>query len=150
MFVPLLITYLYNCMNALTTSVAEENGIKVRRGYAAFNTADMATLSELFHPDAIWHTPGKSPVAGSFKGRDAVFAHFGHYGAETAGSFKAMLQDVVANENGTAVGIHRNTGTRNGKTLDVACCIVFEFKDGQAISGREYFFDLHAWDAFWS
>ncbi len=23
-------------------------------------------------------------------------------------------------------------------------------KDGRCIDGREYFFDLHAWDEFWS
>jgi ketosteroid isomerase-like protein len=22
--------------------------------------------------------------------------------------------------------------------------------DGQIVSGREFFFDLHAWDAFWA
>ena len=38
---------------------------------------------------------------------------------------------------------------RTGR-LDVDCCIVFEIKDGRFIDGREYFFDLHAWDEFWS
>jgi ketosteroid isomerase-like protein len=39
---------------------------------------------------------------------------------------------------------------RNGKKLDLDCCIVFDVKDGLVISGREFFFDLHAWDEFWS
>lgn len=37
---------------------------------------------------------------------------------------------------------HRNTGTRNGKTLDVTCCILFEVANGQTVSGREHFVDL--------
>ncbi len=86
--------------------------------------------------------PGRSPIAGSYEGRDAVFGQFGRYGGETAGTFQAELKSVV--------GIHRNTGERNGKKLDVDCCIVFEVEDGQLVSGREHFFGLYAWDAFWA
>ena len=75
---------------------------------------------------------------------------FGRYGGETNGTFRAELREVAADGEGHVVGVHRNTGTRNGKQLDVDCCIVFEIRNGRAMSGREYFFDLHAWDAFWS
>jgi hypothetical protein len=30
------------------------------------------------------------------------------------------------------------------------CCLVFEIRSGRVVSGREHFFDLYAWDAFWS
>jgi ketosteroid isomerase-like protein len=126
------------------------NAALVRRGYAAFNTADMETLAELFHEDACWHTPGRGPLAGSYQGRDAVFGHFGQYGGLTAGTFRANVQEVLTNEDGTVVGIHQNTAERDGKILDVRCCIVFDIRDGQLVDGREYFFDLHAWDEFWA
>jgi len=32
----------------------------------------------------------------------------------------------------------------------VLCCIVFELSDGRLQDGREHFFDLYAWDEFWS
>ncbi len=48
------------------------------------------------------------------------------------------------------LGFHRNTGGRNGKRLDVLCCIVFELKGGRIISDREHFFDPYVWDEFWS
>jgi ketosteroid isomerase-like protein len=123
----------------------------VRRGYHGFNTADMAILTEVFDPDCKWETPGKSSIAGVRKGRDNVFAHFGNnYGGGTGGTFRAELQSVTADADGRVVGIHRNTGVRNGKVLDVPCCIVFQMKDGRCISGKEYFGDLYAWDAFWA
>jgi uncharacterized protein len=135
----------------MSTVVTEHpNAALVRRGYEAFNTADMATLSELFHEDACWHTPGRSPLAGTYQGRDAVFGHFGQYGGMTAGTFRANLQEVVSNEDGTVIGIHRNTAERDGKSLDVRCCLVFELREGRLVSGREYFFELDAWDAFWA
>ncbi len=129
---------------------ADENAEAVRRGYAAFNAADMETLTELFDESASWHTPGRSSIAGDHEGRDATFAQFGRYGGETAGTFKADLQDVLKAEDGRVVGVHHNTAERNGKHLDVDCCLVFEFKEGKVVAGREYFYDLHAWDEFWS
>lgn len=131
-------------------NIAEKNAELVQRGYEAFNKGDMKTLAELFHQNASWHTPGQGSIAGAFKNRDAVFAQFNRYGSETHGTFKAILKDLAMCEDGRIVGIHRNTATRNGKKLDVDCCIVFELVDGKVTDGKEYFFDLYAWDAFWS
>jgi len=72
------------------------------------------------------------------------------YGGETNGTFKAILKTVAVCDDGRVVGIHHNTGERNGKKLEVDCCIVFEFRDGQILGGKEFFFDLNAWDEFWS
>jgi ketosteroid isomerase-like protein len=126
------------------------NAEVVRRGYEAFNAGDLETLTSLFDENAAWHTPGRSSVAGDHVGRDAAFAQFGRYGGETAGTFKATLQHVLESDDGRVVGVHHNSGERNGKQLDVGCCIVFEFKDGRVIDGREHFYDLYAWDEFWS
>lgn len=129
---------------------ANENAEVVRRGYEAFNSADMETLTELFDENASWHTPGQSSIAGDHEGREAAFAQFGRYGGETGGSFKAELLYVLADDDGHAVGVHHNTAERNGKNLDVDCALVFEIKDGKFVDGREHFFDLNAWDEFWS
>jgi len=128
---------------------ADQNVEIVRRGYAAFNSADMKTLTDIFDESASWHTPGRSRLAGDHKGRDAVFAQFGRYVGETGGTFKANLLQVLKGDDGHVVGVHRNTAERNGKRLDVVCCVVFEFKDGRAIDGREFVHDLYAWDEFW-
>ena len=42
--------------------------------------------------------------------------------------------DNVGREAAFVVGIHHNTAERDGKVVD----------------GREHFYDLHAWDEFWS
>ena len=41
----------------------------IRRGYDAFSRGDMDTLRELFHPDIVWHAPGRSQLAGDPPGR---------------------------------------------------------------------------------
>jgi hypothetical protein len=133
-----------------TSDVAAANAAIVRRGYAAFNRADLATLTELFDESASWHTPGRSSLAGDAEGRDAVFAQFGRYVGETGGSFKATLLRVLTDEYGRVIGIHHNTAERDGKQLDVYCCIVFEIEEGRIVDRRERFYELHAWDEFWS
>ena len=130
--------------------LSDENAAVVRRGYEAFNTGDMNTLMELFDESASWHTPGRSPIAGDHEGREATFAQFGRYGGETGGTFQAELRHVLTDDEGRVVGIHHNSAERNGKRLDVDCCLVFELKDGRVTDGREYFFDVNAWDEFWS
>ena len=127
-----------------------DNAAVVRRGYEAFNTADIPALMELFDESVSWHTPGRSSLAGDHVGREAVFAQFGRYGGETEGTFKATLHRVLTDEDGRVIGIHHNTAERDGKQLDVYCCIAFEIKDGRVTDGREHFYDLHAWDEFWS
>jgi len=131
-------------------NAADQKADVVRRAYAAFNSGDVAVLGQLFDEKATWHTPGKSPIAGDNRGREAVFGQFGRYVGETAGTFKANLHSVLRSDDGRVVGIHHNVAESNGKRLDVDCCIVFEVQDGRIVAGREHFYDLHAWDEFWS
>lgn len=129
---------------------AERNAELVRRGYHAFNTADVPLLRQILDANCTWETPGKSPVAGQRKGIDNVLAQFGTYGGGSDGTFKAELQYVTADADGRVVGVHRNTGSRKGRTLDTLCCIVFQLENGRVVSGKEHFFDLYNWDAFWA
>ena len=129
---------------------ADENVAALRRGYEAFNSADVKTLTEIFDVSAVWHLPGRSRLANDYQGRDAIFAYFGGLGQETGGTFRAELQHLLADDDDRVVGIQRSTAERGGKHLDVGNCIVFKLKDGRVTDGREHFHDLYAWDEFWS
>ena len=129
---------------------ADENVAVMRRAYDAFNTGDVETLTELFDESAVWHLPGRSSFADDYQGRDATLAYFGQLAQETGGTFRAELQHMCADGDDHVVGIHRSTGDRNGKHLDVGDSIVFKLKDGRIVDGREHFHDLYAWDEFWS
>ena len=59
------------------TNAAGKNAETVRRGYDAFNKADMKTLNELFDANVSWHTPGRSSLAADRKGRAAAFVQRG-------------------------------------------------------------------------
>jgi ketosteroid isomerase-like protein len=128
---------------------AAENVATMRRAYDAFNTGDMDTLTELMD-ETVWHLPGRSSMAGDYKGRGETLAYFSKLAQETGGTFRAELQQMAADGDDRVVGIQRSTGDRNGKHLDVSDCIVFELEGGRVRDGREHFEDLYAWDEFWS
>jgi uncharacterized protein len=129
---------------------ADENVAIMRRGYEAFNSADMDTLTELFDDGLVWHLPGRSRFADDYQGREATLAYFAQLGQETGGTFRAELQHLLADDEDRVIGIQRSTGERDGKRLDVGNCIVFELKGGRVTDGREHFHDLYAWDEFWA
>jgi ketosteroid isomerase-like protein len=135
---------------AVTIARLERDAEVVRRGYRALDAGDIGLLHQVFDADAAWHTPGRSPMAGDHHGRAAVFAQFARYGGETEGTFRTALQQVLGGDAGHVVALHRARGLRLGRRLDVDCCVAFEVRDGRIVRGREHFFDLHAWDAFWA
>jgi hypothetical protein len=129
---------------------SDQNAAIIRRGYEAFNSGDMKTLTEIFNENAVWHTPGRSSLAGDHQGREAIFAYFGRLVQDTGGTFQATLQHLLADDEGRVVGIQHNSAERDGKHLAVDAVLVFQLEDGRLTDGREYIFDLDAWDEFWS
>jgi uncharacterized protein len=89
-----------------------------RRGYAAFGSGDLATLSELIADDAVWHAQGVGPLSGDYHGRDEVFGFFGRLAEETGGTFRLDVHDILANDEHTAV-LATLTASRNGKSIEV-------------------------------
>jgi len=118
-------------------------------GYKAFAAGDMDGLDKLFSDDIVWHVPGKSLVAGDHKGKQATFAYFGQLAELSGGTFKADLHDIVGNDD-HVVGLHHNSGTRNGNTLDANEILVFHMRDGKAVEAWEHHPDGAQWDSFWS
>jgi hypothetical protein len=126
-----------------------ENVDLVRQGYTAFNSGDMASLSDMFAEDAVWYAAGSGVLSGTKQGRDAIMSYFGELGARSQGSFQANLQDVIGGENYT-VGIQQTQAQGNGKSIDLATVITFVVRDGKIAEGREFFEDTAKADDFWA
>ena len=52
--------------------MSRENVEVVRRAYEATNRGDYDTVESLFHPEIEFHTFGRSPEAGVYRGKEAV------------------------------------------------------------------------------
>src|SRR5918912_2513028 len=119
---------------------AQENAAAIRRGYDLFNSGDLEQLAQLFAEDVVWHSGGRGRFAGEKRGRDATFAYFGQLGELSGGTFRTELHDVVASDE-HVVGLHTNTGRRDGKALNLKEALVFQMRDGKIVEAWEHYED---------
>ena len=126
--------------------MAESKGVEdLRRGYKAFADNDVDTLTEIIPEDAVWHAPGRSQLAGDYKGREAIFGYFMKLAELTGGTFKAELVHVVGDDN-YVVALQRTTATVSGKSLDSFDVLVDRMENDKAVetwvwSQKQYEFD---------
>jgi ketosteroid isomerase-like protein len=122
----------------------------VRQGYKAFGEGDMETLGSLFAPDVVHVAAGSNPLAGEYKGTDAVLGYYGRIFELSGGTFSAELQTTTPEGDDKVVAIHHNRGQREGKTLDQDEQLTFTIAGGKIARIEEQHSDPAAYDAFWS
>jgi ketosteroid isomerase-like protein len=120
----------------------------VRKGYAAFNDRDMEALTSLFAADVTHHVPGRSTLAGTYKGVDNVLGYFGKLAEMTDGTFRADLVDVHGDGHGHVVAVHQMSSERNGTKRVVRGSIVFTFVGDKVTDVLELHGDLPGDDAY--
>jgi ketosteroid isomerase-like protein len=131
------------------TDVEQANIAAVRRGFEAFSSQDMATLTQLFREDATWTAEETGVIGGNRTGRNDIFTMFGQLGQETQGNFKVVPSTFAASGDDVFVRCTA-TGKRNGKTLDSDQVLVFTMADGHVRNVQFYMHDYPANAAFWS
>jgi ketosteroid isomerase-like protein len=122
----------------------------VRRGYAAFNSGDFDTLRSIFSHDVAHQVPGRSQLAGAYKGIDSVLSYYGKLAELTDGSFQADLVDVFGDGQGHVTAVHQTTATRGGITRVSRGAILFTFLGDRATDLVEMRGDLPGDDAFFA
>jgi ketosteroid isomerase-like protein len=127
--------------------MAHPNVDLLNRGYDAFDKGDLETIRGLFADDIVFHVPGRSQVAGDYRGIDEVFTFFGKLIELTGGTFKIERHTVLADdEHGTV--LLRVTAERDGKSLSVNSVDVHHIKDGKVTEFWTFTDDLYTEDEF--
>jgi ketosteroid isomerase-like protein len=128
----------------------DTNVTAVRTGYAAFNAQDIPGLKAVLAQDCTQHVPGKSQLAGEYKGLDAVLGYYGKIGELTQGTFRADLIETHSDGRGHVTAVHQITATRNGVTRVSRGSILFTFYAGRATDLLELHADQAGDDAFFA
>jgi ketosteroid isomerase-like protein len=126
----------------------QDNVALVERGFAAFNQADLGTLSEIIADDAVQHMQGNNPFTGDHKGRDNILGMYGQIGEASNGTFQAVLKDTKPSGD-KVVATYAGQAERDGKTLASTNTITFTIRDGKIVDIADVPSDLAEWDAFW-
>ena len=107
----------------MATTTVQRNIEVARKGYAAFDSADIETVMALITDDCVWHAGSIGPLAGDYKGKAAILDFFMKFGQLTEGTYKADIHDIVGNDQHTVVmgtsKITRGGSTREDRFVDV-------------------------------
>jgi uncharacterized protein len=129
--------------------MAHPNEELLRKGYEAFATYDLDTIQAMFADDVVFHVPGRNPISGEYKGKDAVFGFLAQLLTLSDGTFKSTAHEFLANDTHGVVLAH-NTATRQGKTLDINEVAVYHIEGGQVVEAWYHNEDDYRDDEFWS
>lgn len=120
----------------------------VRRGYEAFNHSDVATLLGIFSKDAVQHVPGSGPLAGTYKGPEAILGYYAKIAKMTEGTFRVHPLDIHSDGHGHVVAYHQVSATRNGQSYVARGSILFTLVGDKVTDLLELHRDQAADDAF--
>ena len=124
----------------------------VERFHAAFTGNDAAALSQLLADGVELHMTGRSPFAGSHKGRGAVLSFVRRLHELSGRTFRPLRgdsHDVMVSEHHAMLS-DRFLAEREGRQLDTHVAFIVVTEDGKATLLLPYFYDQYAWDEFWS
>ena len=122
----------------------------IRTMFDAYSRGDDGTLRRVLADDVVYHLPGRSPMAGDYRGRDAVLQLWDRQKDAMGGQpyrveFLGMLSDgerTILLTSGRAEGRERTLAWRGVNEYTV--------RDGTVAECRVYIDDLYTFDDFWS
>jgi len=124
----------------------------VERFHRAFVANDAPALGQLLADGVQLHASGRSPLAGSHVGRDAVVSLVGRLHELSGGTFRPLREDshdVMVSEHHAMLS-DRFLAEREGRQLDTHVGFIVVTEDAQVTLLLPYFYDQYAWDEFWS
>jgi ketosteroid isomerase-like protein len=126
-----------------------ENEALVRRIFDAFARKEGFALRGLFAEDAVWTVPGRSVMAGTYRGRDAIFRFLGRLPKETDGTYGSELLDVLVSGE-RAAAVYRARGSRRDRTLELDQVLLFRISEGLVQEVLALPSDPEEFEAFWA
>ncbi len=121
----------------------------IRRAYRDFALGDLDLVRVVMGDDVVWHEPGRSPLAGDYKGPEEVLGFLRSLQELSDGTFGVEVLDVVS-EPERAVVFHRDTATRRGRRLDTVSVLAFEIHHQKITEVTVYHDDCYTFDEFWA
>ena len=121
----------------------------IRGGYEAFVRGDVNEVLSRFAEDITWHVPGRSPIAGDYRGHEEVMGFFGKLQEMTGGTFGLDVHDVLASDD-HVVALVRLTGERSGERHSSNAAHVWHVRDGKATEFWGLSASPYEDDEFWS
>ena len=110
-----------------------------------------AELRRLIAPDVVWTIPGASPIAGTYRGIDEVFAYFARRRDLASGTFQMHRRDVLVGETVSVCALTDGTASIGGREHQWSTVGLYEITEDSQISACWLLaLDQSAFDALWA
>jgi uncharacterized protein len=110
---------------------------------------DQGPVSAMLTDDVTWHVPGRSAIAGDYRGRDEVLRYFATRRALAGATFRIHVRGVVTDDDRAAILATGEVGL-GGKTLTWGTVVVFRMAEGRIAECWVLPYDQRAFDDVWS
>lgn len=110
---------------------------------------DQTPAAALLADDVAWHVPGRSAIAGDYRGRDEVLRYFTARRELAQATFRITVRDVLA-EDDRAVLFAGGHVQRNGRTSEWETASVFRIAAGKIAECWVLPYDQYAFDEIWA
>jgi uncharacterized protein len=128
---------------------AQANREMIVAGYEAFGRGDLEAVRAMWTDDIEWVIPGRNPLAGTYRGPDAVMGFFAKLMDLSGGTFNLEVRDVTASDEHVVVLV-KSSGERSGRKLQSSGAHVWQIRDGKACKFVGLEQDQYTDDDFWS
>jgi ketosteroid isomerase-like protein len=129
--------------------IMSDNVANIRSGFAAFAAGDLDTLKGLFDSQIVWHEPGRSSVAGDYRGIDETLSFFMQLFERSGGTFKAELLECGEIAPDLVSCLINVKGEMAAGSMDQRAMILFQQRSGRSIEVWNFSIDQYAQDEAW-
>lgn len=121
----------------------------IRNMFDAYAKTDQRRLSEVLDPGVVYHLPGRTLMAGEYRGPDEVLALWDRQKLYLGGKPYRVKQLAMVAGGEQAVLLTEVTAERGGRTLTFQGANVYRVRHGRVAEGRVFIFDVASFDEFW-
>ena len=131
---------------AAAKAIVDEFLVRQREMYAG---GDLAAVAKLLADDVVWHVPGTSPIAGDYRGREAVLGYF-RVRRELAGGAIEIRKIADADHEEALVQLADGRARLGGEDIVWRTAGVYRVEGGAIAEGWLVPLDLEHFDRVWS
>jgi ketosteroid isomerase-like protein len=117
---------------------------------AFYGGGSRAALEALLAPQLTWTVPGESPIAGTYRGRDEVFAYFRRRRDLAGGTFRMTRRDVLVGEGSRVAALTDGAATIGGVEREWSTVGLYEIEAGRIAACWLLPLDPGAFDEIWT
>jgi ketosteroid isomerase-like protein len=106
-------------------------------------------LHEMLTEDVVWHVPGRSSIAGHYRGIEQVLGYFSKRRDLARRTFRIHVHDVLANDERVVI-LAGGTAEIGGRSVAWETAGIFRIEAGRIAECWLLPFDQYAFDQIWS